>query len=99
MDEAVRVTTVPLGYEAWALAHNRPQLMPAGVLVTVPRIRPNGVLTTSRVKLWRSNRAATFRAASIATLHAPPPLQAPDQPTKSDPALGRAVKVTVVPIG
>jgi hypothetical protein len=41
---AESVTTVPLGNVADAIAQSSPQLMPAGELVTPPRMRPSGVL-------------------------------------------------------
>src|SRR5438132_4832295 len=98
-DCAVRVTTVPLRNEADALAQSRPQLIPDGVLLTEPRMEVNGVLLTFRVKLRRSNRADTVRAAFIVTSHAPAPLHAPDQPTNEELASGCAVNETSVPCG
>ena len=79
------------------MAQSRPQLMPAGALVTVPRMGPRGVFVRLRVKLRRSNRAPTSRAASMVTLHAPAPVQAPDHPAKTDAASGWAVRDTTAP--
>jgi hypothetical protein len=41
--------------------------------------------------------AVTARFEFMVTVHVPEPLQAPPQPTKTEPALGEAVKVTLVP--
>jgi hypothetical protein len=94
---ALSVTTVPLGKEAFAAAQRSPQLIPAGALVTLPRMDPTGVLVMLKVKLRRSNRAATLLAASMVTVQAPVPAQAPDHPAKSDPGSGCAFKETSVP--
>ncbi len=90
---------MPLRNEADVLAQSRPQLIPAGVLLTEPRMEVNGVLLTNRVKLRRSKRADTVRAASMVTLHAPAPLHAPDQPTNNELGSGCAVRETSVPCG
>ena len=78
-------TTVPLGNVADAVAQSSPQLMPAGELVTLPRMRPSGVLVMLSLNRRRSNWAETLRAASIVTLQAPLPLHAPVQRTNTDP--------------
>ena len=71
--------------------------MPPGALVTVPRMGPRGVFVRLSVKVRRSNRAPTSRAASMVTLHAPAPVQAPDHPAKTDRASGWAVRETTAP--
>jgi hypothetical protein len=43
------------------------------------------------------NVAVTFELALSVTVHAPEPLQAPDQPAKAEVALAAADKVTAVP--
>jgi hypothetical protein len=42
--------------------------------------------------------AVTLLAWSMATLQAPVPLQAPDQPLNRDPGARKAVRVTTVPL-
>jgi hypothetical protein len=59
---AVSVTDVPLLKEAEQVA---PQLIPAGLLVTVPV--PDPFLATVRVKLFNVNVAVTDLAASMVT--------------------------------
>ena len=75
-----------------------PQLIPVGVLFTVPE--PVPALTT--VKLKRSTVAAlkvavTDLASVMETTHEPEPVQAPDHPAKVDPLAAFAVNVTEVP--
>src|SRR3954469_22271855 len=75
---AASVTTMPAGY---CTVQSLAQVMPASELVTVPAPLPP--LVTVRVKLFGGivlNVAPTVLAASIVTLHAPMPEQAPDQP-------------------
>jgi hypothetical protein len=72
-----------------------PQLMPPLSLVTVPP--PVPALVTVRAYCTRVKVAVTDRAASMVTLHAPVPVQAPDQPAKVDVASGTAVNATTVP--
>jgi len=86
---AVNVTDVPLANDA---LHVAPQLIPAGLLVTVPLPLP--ALVTLRVyncvKL-----AFTACAAFIVTKQLPVPLHpAPLQPLNTDPLAGVAVSVT-----
>jgi hypothetical protein len=77
--EAVRVTEVPDAYEA---EHVAPQLMPAGLLVTVPE--PD--LETVRVYevvTFCVNVAVTLRAWVMETVQLPVPEQPPPlQPVK-----------------
>jgi hypothetical protein len=89
---AVSVTLVPTLYEAWQVA---PQLIPEGLLVTVPV--PVPFLGTDRLYQFR-NVAVTAWAEVMATVQVAVPAQPPpDQPAKVDPAAGVAVSVTYVP--
>jgi hypothetical protein len=90
---AVKVTSVPLLNEA---EHAAPQLMPAGVLVTVPVPLP--AFVTVSVKGCSAKVAVTVLAAFSVTVHAPAPAQAPLQPVKIAPAPGVAVRATAVPL-
>jgi hypothetical protein len=70
-----------------------PQLIPLGLLVTVPF----PVLVTVKAKLLRVKWAVTVFAASIVTTHVPvAAVQAPLQPVKSESAEAFAVRVTWV---
>src|SRR2546422_852650 len=89
---ADNVTDVPMTNDA---LHVAPQIIPAGLLVTVPPPLP--VLVTVRVyncvKL-----AFTACAAFIVTKQLPVPLHpAPLQPLNTDPPAGVAVSVTLLP--
>jgi hypothetical protein len=92
---AVKLTTVPLAKLA---EHVVPQEIPEGVLVTVPVPAP--LLATVRVKGpgFAVKFALTDFAASMVTLQAPVPLQAPLQPANVEPESGTAVKLTTVPL-
>jgi hypothetical protein len=92
---AVKLTTVPLAKLA---EHVVPQEIPEGVLVTVPVPAP--LLATVRVKGpgFAVKFALTDFAASMVTLQAPIPLQAPLQPANVKPESGTAVKLTTVPL-
>jgi hypothetical protein len=92
---AVKLTTVPLAKLA---EHVVPQESPEGILVTVPVPLP--LLVTVRVKgpAFAVKFAPTDFAASIVTLQAPVPLQAPLQPANVEPESGVAVKFTTVPL-
>ncbi len=90
---AARVTDVPV------LNPNEqvtPQLIPAGVLVTVPEPVPLGVT----VKVTPNAKVAvTDVALFMGTVQAPVPVQAPPlQPVKVEPLSATAVKVTEVPV-
>src|SRR5438309_7383874 len=90
----VSVTTLPLSY---VNTHVGPQLMPPSLEVTVPL--PVPPLLTVRVKpCCRLNVAVTDRAPLIVTVQvvSETPSQ-PLQPAKTEPWLGAAVSVTVVP--
>ncbi len=88
---AVRITGVPAVNEN---EHVAPQLIPAGLLVTVPVPVPNfeTVSASCGVKV-----AVTFSAALMVTLQAPVPVQAPLQPVNTEPAAGVAARLTTVP--
>src|SRR6185369_4402700 len=85
---AVRVTGVPPPKSA---LHVAPQLMPAGLLVTVPV--PVPILVT----VCRMNVAVTDLAASTVTTQGPVPAQAPLQPVNWERGLALGVNVTWVP--
>ena len=90
---AVSVTTVPLAKLA---AQVVPQLIPAGLLVTVPEPAPAGVIVSAKVG---AKVAVTVVAAEIVTVQDPVLLHPPPlQPVKVDPAVGAAVSVTAVPL-
>jgi hypothetical protein len=75
-----------------------PQLMPAGLLLTVPL--PVPALLTVRVKVLGGavlKVALTDLAASIVTVQLPVPLQAPPHPANTEPEAGVGVRVTEVP--
>src|SRR2546425_6932196 len=88
---AASVTTVPLTKLAEQL---EPQLMPSGVLVTVPV----PALETVNVKVWSVKVAVIVVAAEMVTVQVPVPVHpSPLQPTNSEPPSGDAVSVTVMP--
>src|SRR6266704_739182 len=90
---AVSVTAVPLVKLAAQVA---PQVMPAGLLVTLPAPAP--ALETVSVKVG-VKVAVTVVAAETVTTHDPVPEQPPPlQPLKVEPAAGAAVSVTAVPL-
>jgi len=88
---AVKVTAVPLLNVAEQLL---PQLMPAGLLVTVPL--PVPAFVRLRVMVLRLNVAVQVVLVFIVTEPLLQPL--PDQPAKVEPKAGVAVKVTAVPL-
>src|SRR5947208_11519601 len=89
---AVSVTTVPLAKPAEQVA---PQLIPAGLLVTVPVPVPAGVTVNTKVG---AKVAVTVVAEETVTTHDPVPEHPPPlQPLKVEPAAGAAVSVTAVP--
>jgi hypothetical protein len=88
---AVRATTVPLAND---LLHVVGQLMPAGLLVTVPVPLPAKVAVSGKTNL---NVAVADFDAVIVTEQEPVPEQAPLQPVKMEPAVEFALRVTLVP--
>ena len=72
-----------------------PQLMPAGLEVTVPVPSPD--LPAVSVKVWMAKPAVADRAAVMVTVQAAPETEShPLQPVKSEPTAGVAVSVTTV---
>jgi phage tail protein X len=92
---AVSFTTVPLLKFALQVLG---QVIPLGLLVTLPDPVPANVTESAKVVAEVLNVAVTDLAALIVTLQVPVPLQAPLQPAKVDPAAAAAVKVTTVPL-
>lgn len=90
---AVRVTWVL--FAKFVLLHVVGQLIPAGVLVTVPP--PVGEIMTCSVG-FAVKVAVTEVAAETVTLQAALPLQAPPQPVNVNPVPAVAVNVTWVPL-
>jgi hypothetical protein len=91
---AVSVTAVPLLKLALQVD---PQLIPAGLLVTVPAPVP-ALCTVSWTGVLAVNDALTDVALATVTLQAPVPVQPPDQPANVELAFGAAVSVTIVPL-
>jgi len=94
---AVSVTAVPFGS---LVEHALPQLIPAGALTIVPRLRPETL--TDRLTMvtgFGANVAVTLFEALNVTVQLPVPLHAPDQPEKIELASGVAVSVIAVPLG
>ena len=94
---ALSVTTVPCAKSCASLAHAVPQLIPAGLLVTVPDPSPPFETVSVRSS---SNVAVTFRACDIVTSHVVP-VGAGQlvHPVNDEPALAWAANVTTVPCG
>jgi len=75
-----------------------PQLIPGGLEVTVP-LPMMPVLLTVRVNVCRLKMMVTDRAALMVTVQlVPEAVSHPLQPVKVEPAVGVAVRVTVVPL-
>jgi len=89
---AVSVTAVPGVTDCEQVV---PQLMPAGLLVTVPV--PVPFFVTVSVTGVAVNAAVTEVSALTVTTHVPVPVQAPLQPANAEPVAGAAVRVTAVP--
>ena len=89
---AVRVTWVPGSKEA---LHVWPQLIPDGLLATLPFPVPASVTPKVGEVL---KLAMTDVSCVTVTLQAPVPLQAPDHPAKKELVAGEAVSVTCVPL-
>ncbi len=88
---AVRVTAV---FAVYASVQSLPQVMPAGVLLTVPI--PVPALVTVRRYVWGVKVAVTDCAADIVREQVLVPVQLPLQPVKMEPTAGVAVRVTAV---
>ena len=73
-----------------------PQLIPAGLELTVPLPVPD--LLTDKENVCTLKVAVTEVAAFIVTEQVPVPEQAPLQPAKVEPPAGAAVSVTTVPL-
>lgn len=89
---AVSVSTAP---GSTTVAHVAPQVMPAGLLLTVPAPEP----FLARVSVGRAvNVAVTAVLPDSVVAHGPVPEHPPpDQPLNTDPASGVAVRTTSVP--
>jgi len=87
---AVKVTEVP---SHMVSEQSEPQSIPVPDTVPVPV--PD--LVTVRSCFCRAKSAVTDFAASMVTVQAPVPVQAPPQPPKVEPVAAAAVKVTKVP--
>ena len=90
----ISVTVVPSSYIS---VQSPPQLIPVGLVVTVPE--PVPVFDTVRVKVasgFRSNVAVQVRAAFIVTWPSPQSAS-PLHPANIDPAVAVGVSVTTVP--
>ena len=93
---AVRVTLVLTAYTS---EQSEPQLMPVGLLVTVPLEDPVTVVSSVNVSLLRLKVAVTVVSALTVTVQFPVPLQPPPlQPEKTEPLAALAVKVTELPL-
>jgi hypothetical protein len=90
---AVSVTPAPVLKFAEQVA---PQLMPAGVLLTVPVPVPAKVTLIG--KAFGTKSASTVWAEFRVTEQAPVPEQAPLQPLNTEPAAGVGVRVTTEPL-
>src|SRR6266702_3468005 len=89
---AASVTLVP---ELNGALHVLPQVIPAGLEVTVPL--PVPAFTIVRVKGWTLKMAVTVRAWVTLTVHVPVPLHpSPLQPANVEPLSAVAVSVTLV---
>ena len=90
---AVNVTAVPKLYGS---EQSAPQVIPAGVDVTLPT--PPPARTTVSVLICNVKVAETVVAAVIVTTQLPVPLHPPpDQPVKVEPTVEAAESVTTVP--
>jgi hypothetical protein len=76
--------------------HVVPQLIPEGLLETVPV--PVPALCTVSCSGMALNSAVTEALAFRSTAHVPVPLHVPDQPANLEPVLGLAVSVTEAPL-
>jgi hypothetical protein len=93
--DAVSVTTVPPLY---ASEQSAPQLIPAGLEVTVPLPVPDFVTFSVNVWTCALKLAVTVVAVFIVTVQVPVPEPPPLQPANVDPPAAAAVSVTTVPL-
>jgi hypothetical protein len=92
---ASMVVVVPAGKER---EHAEPQLMPVGVLLTIPW--PTFVIATGKTVPATTNDATAADAHLAVTVHeGATPRHEPDQPANTQPASGVACSVTRVPTG
>ena len=78
---------------------SEPQLIPVGLLVTVPLADPVTVVSRVNVSVLRLKVAVTVVSALMVTVQLPVPLQPPPlQPEKTEPLAALAVKVTELPL-
>ena len=92
---AVRATDWPKPKLAESLLQLVPQLIPAGLLVTVPE--PVPALDTVRVRVCRVKVAVTVVLPVMKTVQAVPEHPPPDHPVNVDPTEDDANNVTEVP--
>ena len=90
--DCVSVTAVPC---ANVVLQVPGQLIPAGVLVTVPE--PDVVTDTVTCGAVANVAVTRGADAPIVKLHVPVPVQSPLHPVNTEPAAGVAVKATAVP--
>jgi hypothetical protein len=90
---AVNVTAVP---DAYGCVQSVPQLIPAGLLVTVPLPVPPLVTVNMTVGCTSVKFAVTLLGAVIVTEHAPVPAHDPLQLANAYPAAGAGVNCTTV---
>ena len=94
---AVSVTMVPLAKFAEQVLG---QLMPDGLLTTVPLPFPASVTVSVKFDVVALNVAVTFWAWVMVTVHVPAAfVQAPLQPANVEPVFAAAVNMTIVPLG
>jgi hypothetical protein len=91
---AVRMICVP---ESNCALHCCPQVMPPGLLLTVPSPAPEGTTVNVGAGAGRLKVAVTVALAVSVILHGAVPLQAPPQPANTESPVGVAVKVIAVP--
>jgi len=91
---ADRVTLAPLPKFALQVPG---QLMPVGVLVTVPDPVPANVTVSAKFTV-ALKVAVTDRAALMVTAQLAVPVHAPLQPAKVEPVVGVSAKMTLVPL-
>ena len=92
---AVRVTLDPVANEA---LHAVPQLMPVGLLVTVPLPVPARVTLSTGALAFTLKVAMTEVFAVKVTTHEAVPVHAPDHPANVEPEPATAVRVTCDPV-